>query len=454
MPTNRFQYSNDFTLNNGNVGISSTSPQEKLDVGGVVKADNLRVVGVSSFTTYEGFLNTVQNVTENITLNTGLSGSLSNETNVAVGLTVTVGAAATVSQGYIDSLKVYNTFTVPVGGTTERPTAPRNGMLFFNRDFATIEFWDGNVWKQVDNTTRSGRGVFGGGATPTQYSTIDYINISTLGNAISFGSLSSARSRAAGCSSQIRGLFGGGETPTLQSTIDYITIASAGNGISFGSLATARGTMGACSSSTRGIWGGGRTPLNTNTIDYVQIDTLGNATSFGQLSVARQWVAGCSSPTRGIFAAGEISGGRIATIDAITISSTGNSINIGDLTVVRGNPAGNVTNGVRGIFAGGEVPAGTPPSANVIDYITIASTGKAIYFGDLTLARTAPSGTSSSTRGIFCGGYSPSPGVGTVNILEYVTITSIGNATRFGDLTQARFGAATCSDSHGGLGGY
>ena len=47
----------------------------------------------------------------------------------------------------------------PVGGTADRPTDVKPGMVYYNKDFKTIEFWDGNFWKQVDNTTRSGRAV-------------------------------------------------------------------------------------------------------------------------------------------------------------------------------------------------------------------------------------------------------------------------------------------------------
>ena len=63
----------------------------------------------------------------------------------------------------IECLKVYNTFTPPSGGTNERPYAPKPGELYYNYDFKTIEFHDGYGWRQVDNTTRSGRGVFAGG---------------------------------------------------------------------------------------------------------------------------------------------------------------------------------------------------------------------------------------------------------------------------------------------------
>ena len=65
----------------------------------------------------------------------------------------------------VECMKVYNTFTPPSGGINDRPEAPKPGELYYNYDFKTIEFFDGYGWRQVDNTTRSGRGLFGGGTT-------------------------------------------------------------------------------------------------------------------------------------------------------------------------------------------------------------------------------------------------------------------------------------------------
>ena len=154
MPTNRFQFSDDFVLNANKVGINTATPQEKLDVVGIVKGDNLKVTGVSSFTTYEGFLNSNHNITENITLTSGTSGSLSGEIIVGTGITLSGISSTTSGQGHIDSLKVYNTLTIPVGGTLERPSKSKPGQLYYNKDFSTIEFYTGEVWRLVDITTQ------------------------------------------------------------------------------------------------------------------------------------------------------------------------------------------------------------------------------------------------------------------------------------------------------------
>ena len=76
---------------------------------------------------------------------------------------------------------------------------------------------------------------------------------------------------------------------------------------------------------------------------------------------------------------------------------------------------------------------------NVIDYVTIASTGNASDFGDLVDSRNGVAGAASSTRGLFAGG---DYGSTLSNIIEYITIATTGNTTDFGDLTAAKFAFA------------
>jgi hypothetical protein len=456
MATNRFQFSDDFVLKNGKVGINTAEPQEKLEVLGTIIADNIRATDISNLHTYEGFLNQNQNIDENLTLSSDTTTSLSGEIIVGDDATVTIGSEATSSQGNIDSLKVYNTFTVPTGGTEDRPRKVKPGQLYYNVDFKTIEFWDGNVWRQVDNTTRSGRGVFGGG---NNISLIQYINISTTGNAINFGNLTTVRGAVAGCSSNIRGVTGGGDYLSNLNTIDYITIASEGNAIDFGDLSLNRGDHASCSSSTRGIWAGGYNPVaprqSVNVIDYVEIATLGNALDFGDLSDKVYSISGCSSPTRGIFGGGGIylepsPATRTSTIRSITISSTGNSIKFGDLVAVRTGSA-SCSNSIRGLFAAGS----SAPNINInnIETVIISTFGNSVDFGSLSQGKSdSPTGVSNSTRGVFAGGVFSYPA--RVNSIEYISMTSGGNALDFGDLVANRGYMSGMSDSHGGLGGF
>ncbi len=455
MPTNRFQFSDDFVLNNGNVGINSTSPQAKLDVVSSVNSDNLRVTGISSFTSYEGFLNNNQNINQSITISGDReSGSLSGEIIVGTGVTVTVASGATSSQGFIDSLKVYNTFTVPVGGTADRPSKSTPGQLFFNRDFATMEFWDGNVWRQVDNTTQSGRGVFGAGFS-SGAENMEYINISTLGNSVIFGTYAittGLNGTIGGAASETRGIWSGGTGTAparTATTIDYITIASQGNSISFGSLATSKYVHGVCSSSTRGIFGGGQ-PGSTNVIEYLQISTLGNALDFGDLTNLTQSLSSSSSPTRGLFFGGTFPGSPTAyfsSIDAVTISSTGNAVRFGDLTS-KALP----TSCSSGTEAYIRIHSDGTSRINSIDKVTISTFGNAVDFGDSTVkVSNSFAAVSNRTRGVFGGG---SDGTNTINTIEYITFSSSGNAQDFGDLSKPMGNVSAVCDSHGGLGGF
>ena len=63
----------------------------------------------------------------------------------------------------------------------------------------------------------------------------------------------------------------------------------------------------------------------------------------------------------------------------------------------------------------------------ILDYMTISSTGDAQDFGDLTLARNMLWTFSSPTRGIIAGGWI-SDTTTEVDIMDYVTIASTGNA--------------------------
>ena len=157
-------------------------------------------------------------------------------------------------------------------------------------------------------------------------------------------------------------------------------------------------------------------------------------------------MAGLNSPTRGIFAGGASPSASLNTIEYITIASTGDATNFGDLTQAR-RASGSANSSTRGVFTGGHDPSN---KYNTIDYITIASTGDATDFGDLSATRgyVSKGQACTVTRGLVGGGSEP----GAVNTIQYITIASTGNAVDFGDISGAGcWEAAAACDSHGGL---
>ena len=250
-----------------------------------------------------------------------------------------------------------------------------------------------------------------------------------------------------------RGLVGGGyvtPSPGKRNDIDYFNIDSTGNSIDFGTLSESRYWISSHASRTRGVWGGGGihpgSPNKSDTIDYVTIASTGNATDFGNLTVARYGTSSCSNQTRGIFAGGyavpDGPSSTLDTIDYITIASTGDANDFGNLTVA-GYYFTACASSTRGVFLqrrsgyGG----GGYTYHNTIDYVTISTQGNAADFGDATATGSSNCAASNSIRGILAGNEN-----GTVDTIQYVTISTLGNALDFGNLlTSGLFGCAAAA---------
>ena len=460
MPKIRIGFSTDFNLVNEQVGIGTTNPESRLNVPGQILADNTAGSGgVSTYREYQGFYQTQSNVSHKVTIDATTAGNLNSLSGeLRIDGDVTIAPDTSVTSGKIDSLTATDKFAVPLGETNTRENTPEAGTIRFNQDFGTLEFFDGVNWKTVNSYARggaAGRAVFGGGTAPspsTIVSTMEYVQISTFGNALNFGDLVGTMESPGGCSSSTRGLFSGGRNPSQLDRMDYITIASAGNAIDFGNLTdSGRIVYNAVSSSTRGVNLGGyktSTSANINTIDYVELPTTGNALDFGDVTTTRRSGGDCNSPTRGIYAGGFASV-SVSVIESLTISSKGNTIRFGELTF-RGYGQTGCSNPIRGIFAGGNQDGSSSGYRSEISYITIASEGNATYFGDLAVARATGGSASNSIRGVFAGGYTPT----FLSSIETISISEGGSALDFGDLSAIRRGMPGVSDSHGGLGGF
>lgn len=314
-----------------------------------------------------------------------------------------------------------------------------------------------------------------GNETPGNSQEMQYFNIATTGNAADFGDMSSyGTSEGASCGSNTtRAVISHERTGSAgpganTSTQEQITISSQGNSANFGDI-TANGenssrqggsnaVRGLCMGSFNSYGSSVPDTFATNDILFYSLASEGNTADFGNLTYACYgYGVSTGSSTRMVHAGGSYYGGSPQTtrtrniIDYFTIASTGNASDFGDLSTARDVRA-TISNGVRSVMAGGQnAPADqgavSATKENIIEYVTIASTGNTTDFGDLTVARSQNGGTSSSTRGVFMGGRAPTAS----NVIDYITIASTGDATDYGDLVTAMIDGGSASDGHGGL---
>ena len=241
-----------------------------------------------------------------------------------------------------------------------------------------------------------------------------------------------------------RGLFAGG-SPTTSDVIQYLNFSSTGDASDFGDLLSAANGGGGSGggSSTRGIFFSGSDKFN---IDFVTFATTGNSQNFGDSLDARTYSAAFSNSTRGIQGGGTSSstptGNASNVIEYITMAATGNAVDFGDLTT-KSLRVNGVASPTRGIFLGGRESA---PGAeiNVMQFITIATLGDTQDFGDLSRLVSTGGAASNATRGLYFGGRNGS----NYSEIDYMTIATTGNTQDFGELsTTARDGAAMSSST-------
>ena len=369
----------------------------------------------------------------------------------------------------------------PRGDTASRPSGSPVGALRFNTDTYHLEYYRGDKigWVEIEaelteplgggtgsNQGLGTRGLIIGGFDADQSSgqsrtnIIDFITLSSLGNAQDFGDMVVGASSAGATGSRTRFIKAGGfmQGSFLGDHIEFNTFASQGNAIDFGNLIEANEATSGVSDGVRGVFmgGGNPSPNGGNRIQYINIATTGNAVDFGDTT--HSWYAGfaVNDTVRGIAGGGQTPdspNNMNNGLDIITIRTTGNATEFGDLTLNSGGryAAGGTSNATRGLIAGGRYNPGT--YTNAIGYITMATQGNEVDFGDLTLARwEIHGGMASATRAVFQSGDAPGiPSASADNRIDFVQIATTGNAVDFGDTNDHRRGMISASNGHGGL---
>ena len=186
----------------------------------------------------------------------------------------------------------------------------------------------------------------------------------------------------------------------------------------------------------------GATPSVTTTMDFFETASTGNSTDFGNASVARyqNGFGGMASGTRGVFQGGSSPSTNI--IEYVTMSSSGGANDFGTHSRGITNGNGQCANGTRGLLAGGYL---APVFYNTIDFITIATTGSTSDFGEFDDGSTGGySPMASPTRAVFARAGQN---------LNFINFTSGGKTQIFGDMRgDSRNGhIASCSNQTRGI---
>ena len=237
---------------------------------------------------------------------------------------------------------------------------------------------------QTSACSSATRGLCMGGNYPTN-NIIEYVTIAAGGNSIDFGDCNRDVQYGIGaCSSSTRGFAAGGydSTPGVDlNTIEYVEISTLGNMQDFGDLTNNASRYGpAFSSPIRGFYvdgsGSPRKEINVWTMA-----SKGNSIDWGDATDAAGQMGGSSNSVRGVYL---VNGddGIMTTIDQVSLSSLGNAIYFGDLGRSTGADAASGATQTRAIYAGGFASPAITNMTN-IDYVTIMSAGHAQDFGDI-----------------------------------------------------------------------
>ena len=221
----RVGFGSDFNITGQKVGLGTTNPTALLEVAETAKAD-FNITGVTTLTSYGGFVAQNQRITEPTTIKrtTSKSGTLDSVNERETEFTELGGVhhgddqyfntlsedlvvedgkifsihntemygdttsgkqdehthASHVSVGSLEQVSVTGHFSVPNGGINDRQETPIEGTVRFNTDLNTLEFFNGVEWRQFTyNQGQSGRALTsGGGTTASQF--LESVNIKIL----------------------------------------------------------------------------------------------------------------------------------------------------------------------------------------------------------------------------------------------------------------------------------
>ena len=143
-----------FEVENETVGIGTTgTATNTVQALGETKTSNILVTGLSTLTTYQGFVDSnAEFGNSNVDINSQ-SGTMGN-IEICHG-DFNVSSASTLTSS-VNQLTLTNSFSVPTGNTDSRIHCHTAGSMRFNEELGTIEFYTGDEWRTVNSFKDTG----------------------------------------------------------------------------------------------------------------------------------------------------------------------------------------------------------------------------------------------------------------------------------------------------------
>lgn len=185
------------------------------------------------------------------------------------------------------------------------------------------------------------------------------------------------------------------------------------------------------SGASRGLWHTGGWPgwSWSSSYEYVTFSTPGNGNYFGNADYRSVEAQGVSDGIRGVFSGGWNGWGASRTdIEYVTIATPSNSRFFGTALRGRQYSTTHITDGTKGVNAGGMSDYSWQNVYSDMDYITISTPSNGVRFGSLRWNRWANSGDTDGIRGFVFGGWWNPKGS-----MEVLTIATPGNSSYFGN---------------------
>ena len=143
-----------FEVENETVGIGTTgTATNTLQVLENIKSSDATVIGLSTLTTYQGFVDKQAKFGRAVIDVEFQAGTLG---EVIIESDVTVSSASTLTSS-VNQLTLTDSFSLPTGNTDSRIHCQTAGSMRFNEDLGTLEFYTGDVWNCLLYTSPSPR---------------------------------------------------------------------------------------------------------------------------------------------------------------------------------------------------------------------------------------------------------------------------------------------------------